>query len=149
MDNDEERDVIAMAMVLLAEEHPTSFRRGEVSLSAPAALLSPRLVADLMRLGAFCSNLHREYGMAARGDTRALPGENIVMALAFDHAVETAPRLETDHTVIDLDILSQRISEVEGSGRRIEIDHDMVARVVSAANFRLEFGTTLTPAAAA
>lgn len=143
MEYDEERrDVVAGSMVLLAEEQNAAFRRGDVILRAPVAMMSPRLVGDLMRLAAFSANLHHEIFARSPGARKTLPGEDIFLAAAFDHAIEIAPRsaLEDGTPVVDLERLAGWVQYIETSQGAIAIDHDLVSRVTIAARDRMAPG---------
>ena len=143
MEQDEERrDVVAGGIVLLAEEQDAVFRRGDIILRAPVAMMSPRLVGDLMRLAAFSANLHHEIFARSSGARKSLPGEDIFLAAAFDHAIEIAPRcaLEDGTPVVDLERLAGWVQYIEMSQGAIAIDHDLVARVTIAARDRLAPG---------
>lgn len=146
MEYDFERDVVAMAMVLMAEEHDVTFRRGGVALEAPTAMISASLVLGLMKLARFSINMPEPSTSTSGAKLLTyLPGEDILMALAFDHAIEMSPRSDeylrkegSDRkSVVDIDELMAMVTEIESARGRIDIDHDMVTRVSSAAARRI------------
>lgn len=139
MDREQERSIVAMAMVLLAEEHDVTFRKDDVALEAPMAMMSAQLVSDLMRLSAFSANITEDLTGRPGGPRTYLPGEDILMAMAFDYAIEIAPRMKGGDLTqsVDLRDLAEMIRGIEAAGGRIDIDHDMVSRVTSSAIQRI------------
>lgn len=139
MEHDLERDIVATAMIYMSEQHGVIFCKDDICLEAPTAMISESLVSNLMRLASFSVNITTGGAQSERGNRTYLPGEDILMALAFDHAIEMSSRKddETGKFVVDFLELQASVLEIEKVKGRIEIDHDMVSRVVSAAFSRL------------
>ena len=149
MDHEEERDIIAMAMILLAEGHEVTFSRDHVALESPTALMSSQLVSDLMRLAAFYSNLNAAFSPPPGTRKSLMPGEDVFMAMAFDYAIESAPRKlhPSGKMHIDLKDLASHVRMLRGCQGPIDIDHDMVARVTRSAVQRITAGPQPEPEA--
>lgn len=93
-------DVPALGMVLLAEASGARFLGNGRVLPATTALMSGDLVRTLLKLSSWTLGLERakaalEPEAASRPTTgRRRIGEEVLLAAAFDHALEIAPRAD-------------------------------------------------------